>query len=347
MTPRRLWLLIPAAAALLAPALIEGQAKKAGPGTLTAQDRLDIQILVSKYAYALDTGADNGYMYADLFAPDGEFVGENGSTKGRDALAGLGRLPFIDGHKPTYGVAHFVMNHVIEPSQQGATGKAYMILVRIGENNQPGGEFSNIGGHYEDVYTKTPQGWRFRRREFIPVKANPPAEAPASAPTAPPKAEPSLRVAKLTAQDYLDIRALANNYAYGLDTGADHGNLYASVFATDGEFHGPPATPDSKTPFDAKGRDLLRTFAVGGRGSAYVRHFVTNHLIEPAPEGARGKVYLLVLDIGQDGKATSVNMGGHYEDVYVKTSEGWKIKTRNFFRSKSAQTLQAEAAAGK
>jgi len=40
-----------------------------------------------------------------------------------------------------------------------------------------------------------------------------------------------------------------------------------------------------------------------------------------------------------------VNMGGHYEDIYVKTAEGWRIKSRNFFRSKSAQTVAAEAAA--
>jgi len=158
-------------------------------------------------------------------------------------------------------------------------------------------------------------------------------------------AQPRAAVA-LTAQDYFDIRALANLYAYGLDSGADNGtgSLYASIFTEDAEFHGPPAVPGG-TPFDAKGRDALRKFAVPGRGSAYVRHFMANHLIEPSADGARGKVYLLVIDIGMDGKQTSVNMGGHYEDTYVKTAEGWRIKTRNFYRSKSAQTLQAEAAA--
>jgi hypothetical protein len=131
-----------------------------------------------------------------------------------------------------------------------------------------------------------------------------------------------------------------------LDSGAENGtgSVYASVFAEDAEFHGPPATQNGQ-PFDAKGRDALQKFAVPGRGTGYVRHFMANHLIEASPEGARGKVYLLVIDIGQDGKPTSVNMGGHYEDVYVKTAQGWRIKTRNFYRSKSAQTLQAEAAA--
>jgi hypothetical protein len=31
--------------------------------------------------------------------------------------------------------------------------------------------------------------------------------------------------------------------------------------------------------------------------------------------------------------------------VYVKTAEGWRIRNRTFFRSKSAQTIAAEAAA--
>jgi hypothetical protein len=319
-------------------------AQKASPAkaaALSSQDYLDIQQLVGRYAYAMDSGADNGNAYADLFAADGEFVGPTGSTKGRQGLAELGRSGFVDGHKPANGVAHFIMNHVIEPAPGGATGKAYVVLVNIGENNKPGGEFSNVGGHYEDQYVKTPAGWRFKRREFIPMKperGTPGTPPPAAAP------ETILPAKPLTAQDYIDIRALASKYAYGLDSGAENGSgsLYASIFTEDAEFHGPAATPGGK-PFDAKGRDELRKFAVPGRGSAYVRHFMTNHLIEASPEGARGKVYLLVIDIGRDGKPTSVNMGGHYEDVYVKTSEGWRIKSRNFSRSKSAQTLKAEA----
>lgn len=162
----------------------------------------------------------------------------------------------------------------------------------------------------------------------------------------PAPAKPKPAVKALTAQDYIDIRALAARYAYGLDSGEGNGALYGSVFAEDAEFHGPPARRGG-APFDAKGRENLQKFAQGGRGSNYVRHFMANHLIDASPEGATGKVYLLVIDIGSDGRPTSVNMGGHYEDVYVKTAEGWKIKSRNFFRSKSAQTVQAEADAAR
>ena len=331
--------------------------KTANGPALTPQDYLDIQQLVARYAHAMDTGADNGNAYADLFAADGEFVAPTGeATRGHDALAALGRTGFVDGRKPALGVSHFIMNHVIEPAAGGATGKEYVVLVNIGEGGKPGGEWSNTGGHYEDVYARTVQGWKFKRREYIPMKSERRAPGAASAAAAPAavkapavKAAPKPAAAQagaLTAQDYIDIRALANLYAYGLDSGADNGtgSVYANVFAEDAEFHGPPATPGGP-PFNAAGRDELQKFAIPGRGTAYVRHFMTNHLIEKSPEGARGKVYLLVIDIGREGKPTSVNMGGHYEDVYVKTAEGWRIKSRNFFRSKAAQTVAAEAAA--
>jgi hypothetical protein len=337
--------------AVLAIALAAGGSayaqKKTTAPVLTPQDYLDIQQLVARYAHAMDTGAHNGNAYADLFAADGEFVGPAGPpTRGHDALAGLGRTGFVDGHKPALGVSHFIMNHVIEPAAGGATGKAYVVLVNIGEGGKPGGEWSNTGGHYEDAYVKTAQGWKFKRREYIPMKSERRAAgtAPAAATVAPKPAPAPANT--LTAQDYIDIRALANLYAYGLDSGAENGtgSVYANIFTEDAEFHGPPATPGG-APFNAVGREELRKFAIPGRGTAYVRHFMTNHLIEASPEGARGKVYLLVIDIGREDKPTSVNMGGHYEDVYVKTAEGWRIKSRNFFRSKSAQTVAAEAAA--
>jgi hypothetical protein len=137
---------------------------------LTAQDYLDIQQLVARYAYAMDSGADNGFAYADLFTPDGEFMAPGGTIRGREALAEAGRSGFVNGHKPAHGVSHFIVNNVVTASAEGATGKQYVVLVNIGEDDKPGGSFSNVGGHYEDVYVKTAQGWKFKRREFVPMK---------------------------------------------------------------------------------------------------------------------------------------------------------------------------------
>src|SRR5262249_36022049 len=65
---------------------------------------------------------------------------------------------------------------VVEPAPGGgATGKTI---------SGPG------GGHYEDVYVKTPQGWRFKARSYISTQEE---------------------AAHLTAQDFTEIRQLAGN----------------------------------------------------------------------------------------------------------------------------------------
>ena len=50
-------------------------------------------------------------------------------------------------------------------------------------------------------------------------------------------------------------------------------------------------------------------------------------------DGAVGKQYLVAVDIGESGQPSSIFLGGHYEDVYAKTPEGWRFKTRTFIAS--------------
>jgi hypothetical protein len=45
-------------------------------------------------------------------------------------------------------------------------------------------------------------------------------------------------------------------------------------------------------------------------GPRYVRHFAMNHLIEPTADGAIGKQYVVVIDIGKNGKPSSIFLAG-------------------------------------
>jgi hypothetical protein len=160
-----------AALATAGAAQTTGQAPK-GSAALTAIDYLEIRELVARYAYAVDTGAENGAVYASLFAPDGAFLDRAGrATTGADNLAALARRN-TRGQQSAF---HFMMNHVIEPSPTGATGREYLLQLRMGESGRPNDIFG--GGHYEDEYVKTPAGWRFKKRQFFP------SERPESAPT--------------------------------------------------------------------------------------------------------------------------------------------------------------------
>src|SRR5262245_19640484 len=143
----------------------------ASRGALSTLDYIEIQQLVRRSAWALDSGDNYGYAYADLFTPDGTFVGTNqgpeGRTiQGRDQLATLAR----GGSRGATVQSHLTMNHVVKASADGATGRAYVVIVDVGVVGKP--NKVNHGGYYDDEYQKTPQGWRFKRRTYYESKVD-------------------------------------------------------------------------------------------------------------------------------------------------------------------------------
>jgi len=143
-------------------------AQKAGSADWTALDYFQIQQLVAKYARAIDTCSNNGYDYADLFTPDGYFAPTMDGKitlkiQGRERLAEVSgggaqackNVPWIK-----EGVRHIYVNHIITPTAEGATGTVDMLMIGLG------GDPNRIeyDGYYEDVYARTPQGWRFKAR---------------------------------------------------------------------------------------------------------------------------------------------------------------------------------------
>lgn len=120
------------------------------PAALTALDYQELTQLVHRYAYGIDTCGNNGYDYADVFTEDGVFIDTNSDAgfkaggrvlaKGREALAAL-----VGG---------------------GATGRIYLIQVGM----KGPGTIERHGG-YEDVYVKTPAGWRIQSRTHVRNKA--------------------------------------------------------------------------------------------------------------------------------------------------------------------------------
>jgi hypothetical protein len=136
----------------------------------------------------------------------------------------------------------------------------------------------------------------------------------------------------LAPQDYIEIQQLVRKYAWALDGGDNYGYAYADLFTPDGVFVGMNQGPDGRS---YQGRDVLAGLARTPRGGPHhQRHFTMNHVIAPAPDGATGRVYVVMLDIGVAGIANAVNHGGHYDDVYEKTTVGWRFKKRTYWESK-------------
>lgn len=157
--------------------LIALQAQQRAPAALTAMDYFEIQQLPNRYAHAIDTCANNGYDYADLYTTDGKFIDnftEEGykqggllRAQGREALAraaGGGTLGCKNvGWKDW---SHLMLNHVITPTPGGAAGRSYLVV--IGEKGP--NHVQRFGG-YEDVYVKTAAGWRIQQRTHVRTKA--------------------------------------------------------------------------------------------------------------------------------------------------------------------------------
>ena len=147
---------------------------RAAAPTLTALDYIEIQQLVNRYAFAIDTCSNNGYDYADLYTPDGIFYyGINTRTAvGRDQLAeaagggrlGCKKLQAATPEKPLQ--THVTVNLVIEPSPDGATGKSYLVYPGVRGIGADPDHSGHVGG-YQDLYVRTQQGWRIKKRIHI------------------------------------------------------------------------------------------------------------------------------------------------------------------------------------
>jgi hypothetical protein len=284
-------------------------ASLAAQTTLSKADTDEIQGLSAKYATML--GSCQADAYAGLFTPDGIFYsGFRGTVQGTGALVAL-----VKSERHCQPGAE-------RPTRPG--GAAGAPALQFGAVAISGGvarmnvTLPNNGGVYEDTYSKTAGGWRFLNRSYYT-----PAEAKERA-----SGKPSL-----SAEDVLDIQQLVARYGYVLDNGAEGGKAYADLFTDDGVFASPQAT--------VSGREALLKFASGhrpGQGPAYVRNFATNVKLEPTATGARGRVYGVVIAIGENNQPSSVFAGGHFEDTYVKTQAGWRFKRRQFVPSEGGPT---------
>jgi hypothetical protein len=163
-------------------------------------------------------------------------------------------------------------------------------------------------------------------------------------PEAPPNAM------KLTAEDYTEIEQLAIRYAWLLDRCVNGGYDYADLYVADGQFSVAEefgTTSNEQRRFVTRGREALARAAGGdGQGSCVdpkttlgygLTHIVTNHMIVATEDGAVGKHRLLT--VGVCGYPHAMELQGGYEDVYVKTDDGWRFKSR-IHVFKSAPSLQ-------
>jgi uncharacterized protein (TIGR02246 family) len=136
---------------------------------MTAQDYFEIQQLYARYNHAIDSGDAEGY--ADTFTPDGAF----NNNAGRDALVKFVKETWV-GRMNGATRQHWNTNLLINGDSKQAKGSVYLMIVDL--STKPVSVMTMA--MYDDELVKTPQGWRFTKRQT--KRVGPPAAAPAQAP---------------------------------------------------------------------------------------------------------------------------------------------------------------------
>lgn len=126
--------------------------------------------------------------------------------------------------------------------------------------------------------------------------------------------------AMLTGQDYEEIKELYARYNQGSDF--RDAELFLSAFADDAVM--------TRGGRDIVGMDALRAERVeryaGQTGDNGRRHHNGSFIITPTAEGAKARAYYLLLDV--TSRPPTMVASGYYDDVFTKTSDGWRIQHR-------------------
>lgn len=125
----------------------------------------------------------------------------------------------------------------------------------------------------------------------------------------------------LTAEDYVEIRNIAQAYNLGYDNSAraDGGAVVERVFTPKMSF-----TRDGG-PNWFSAREMAEYSAKATTGT---HHWDSNIVIAPSADGATLFRYTLVYRVGNSGTPVTISTAGTLQESWVKTPEGWFLKDR-------------------
>ena len=131
---------------------------------LTAEDRLEIQQLMSEYSFHEDRGS--AQEWGALFTHDGSFVGlGKAPVSGRDNLVAFAVRRWNE--KPhVRNRTHWISNIVISPTAEGAISQSFQMSVDL-EGDQY--KIANISAKADQLRREDGQ-WRFYERRIVPIR---------------------------------------------------------------------------------------------------------------------------------------------------------------------------------
>ena len=130
--------------------------------------------------------------------------------------------------------------------------------------------------------------------------------------------------ATLSGADIAEIQQLYARYNQGLDF--KDKELFLSAFAEDAVY----TTGGGEVYEGTAGLTEWVTPVLENTSGPAMTHNNTSIVITPTAEGARGRGYWLLMNVAE--REPVPVFSGYYTDTFVKTADGWRIKTRGSVR---------------
>ena len=131
----------------------------------------------------------------------------------------------------------------------------------------------------------------------------------------------------MTASDYIEIQQLLARYPYALDTGQRKGQMWVDLFTTDGTFD------------KSQGPEALLKIAWQhrpGQGPSYDSQLPAERRHHADARGSdRARCSPTSSTSARAGQTEHDPQRRHYQDAYVRTADGWRIKNRTVYAKKS------------
>lgn len=125
----------------------------------------------------------------------------------------------------------------------------------------------------------------------------------------------------LTPLDYAELQHLTSRLNQGADS--HDADMWVSLWTPDGVWTNAEGQSHSG---HAGLTEYRRARRAELAGRTNIRHWTNSLSITPTPGGAIGRSYYMMVRV--DTNPPTPASAGHYDDVYVKTGKGWRIKSR-------------------
>jgi hypothetical protein len=304
-------------------------ASNVGSNAFTPRDYYEIEHLLTRYNLGYDNADifDKGQMASLSFTRDAVFERPGGPTrKGREGVIAQTTEGQTKG-----GLHHWDSNLLMDINPAGHIATfGYDLLINVAESGSP--VRVNATGTLQHRVFRSDEGWLINFRIYEGLSVVPKISWPSAtylidaSEFAKESGSAAILHGRLTAADFVEIEQLYARNDIAFDSAGDNGAMFARTFTPDGVL--------TRNGVQTSGMSALTALAAAN--TTGLETWTVNIAVDPTKDGANSRAYVLM----KDTQNTSVAIAdlGVFEDVLVKTKDGWRFKKRTYTSEAPAPT---------